>query len=344
MIWLVGILLAAALAVVVALVAVWLVGERGHLALPSTRAVIRDRRMGAGPLLRRDGTPSPAHAPKGRVEELRDGLHGYLYGRWPERYIGFLLKHVLPRAKEPLKARVADRYHGKVLPLELAREIIALDHDIPRTDLERIIPYSRAREIVLRAPPEITILDCPCRMNRETPCLPLDVCMVVGRGDFLVEHLPDRARKVTRGEALSILEAEHDRGHVHTAYFKDAMNDRFYAICNCCPCCCGGLEAMMKHGVPMVASSGYVAQSDPELCLACGECVNACPFDAVHLETDRAVVKWAGCMGCGVCESRCSTGAMTLHLDPEKGIPLDVRLLGTVRGSSMPVPPFSTRS
>ena len=157
--------------------------------------------------------------------------------------------------------------------------------------------------------------------------MPLDVCMRVGGGDFVLDHLPSRSRRITRDEALQILEAEHGRGHVHTAYFKDAVGGRFYAICNCCPCCCGGIEAMMKHGIPMVASSGYVAQVDPELCIACGECVNACPFEAVHLEDERAVVKWADCMGCGVCVAHCPQEAISLLRDPSKGEPLEIRKL-----------------
>lgn len=71
---------------------------------------------------------------------------------------------------------------------------------------------------------------------------------------------------------------------MHTACFKDAMHNRFFAICNCCSCCCGGLEAMVQHGVPMVASSGYVAQVDELGCIACGDCEEACPFDAVHVK------------------------------------------------------------
>ena len=91
--------------------------------------------------------------------------------------------------------------------------------------------------------------------------------MIIGQPyvDFLTEHNPKSARRVSQSEALGILEAEHQRGHVHTAYFKDAMEGRFYAICNCCKCCCGGIEAMMKSGVPMIASSGFVAQIDPDL-------------------------------------------------------------------------------
>jgi len=325
--WIVAILLALALLPLALLVAFWVMGERGVRILPSTRAALRDRVRQPPRARRIDGSPARGEPAGSRLGKAFKALHGYVYARWPDRYIGLFLR-LLPWAKESHKMAWADRYHGKVLPLELARRIITLDHDIPRTDLEQIIPYPMARDIVLKASPDVTILDCPCRMTREDPCLPLDVCMLVGSGDFVLDHLPGRSRRIGREEALAILEAEHARGHVHTAYFKDAINDRFYAICNCCPCCCGGLEAMMRHGVPMVASSGYVAQADPGLCIACEECVSACPFGAVHLEENRAVVKWATCMGCGVCESRCATGAMSLVLDPEKGIPLDVRALG----------------
>ncbi len=52
-------------------------------------------------------------------------------------------------------------------------------------------------------------------------------------------------------------------------YYKDAMLGRFYAICNCCSCCCGAMEAQ-RNGTPMIASSGYVAVVDEDLC-ECGD-------------------------------------------------------------------------
>jgi Pyruvate/2-oxoacid:ferredoxin oxidoreductase delta subunit len=251
-----------------------------------------------------------------------------VYGRWPYQYIDFCVHKLLPIASPRLKQWWADHYHGKVLPTELAKAIITLDHDIPRTDLEQIIPYPTARDIVLKAPTGVTLLECPCRHAQENPCTPTDVCMIIGKGDFLADHHPQRSRRISQDEALELLEAEHQRGHVHSAYFKDAMNNQFYAICNCCKCCCGGLDAMLNHGVPMVASSGYVAQVDEELCIACGNCEDACAFEAVHVMDDLSVVTWEKCMGCGVCEGQCDTGAMELVRDERKGIPLDVREIG----------------
>ncbi|MGD8868867.1 MAG: hypothetical protein PVI01_14660, partial [Gemmatimonadales bacterium] len=159
------------------LAALWLIGERGHILLPSTRAAIR--RTGEGERHRTRG---------GNGEPRRFGfltaIHGYVYGRWPYQYIDFAINVLLPGMSPGVKRWWADRYHGKVIPNELARRIITLDREIKRTDLERIIPYPTARDIVLKGPPSVTLLDCPCRQARANPCQPTDVCMVVGGGQF----------------------------------------------------------------------------------------------------------------------------------------------------------------
>jgi len=104
------------------------------------------------------------------------------------------------------------------------------------------------------------------------------------------------------------------------------MGGRFYSLCSCCKCCCFGMEATARHGVPMVASSGYVAQVDETVCEACAACEEVCPFEAIHVK-ETAAVNWGACMGCGVCVERCPGEAMTFVRDEGKGIPLDVRML-----------------
>ena len=83
---------------------------------------------------------------------------------------------------------------------------------------------------------------------------------------------------------------------------------------------------MMKYGVPMLASSGYVVRVDKDLCAACGACVAACPFDAISLVEDGINLDWQKCMGCGVCIDPCPNHARSLVRDEGKGLPLDVRL------------------
>ena len=255
-------------------------------------------------------------------------LHAYVYGRWIKEYIHLLINHILPRLKPRGKKWWSDRYHGKVVTQEQAEAIISIDQNIPLRDLEQIIPYPMARDLVLKGPPDVSVIQCGCRQARDNPCKPVQVCMVIGQPfvDFMLEHHPQTSRRLTQLEALELLKAEHKRGHLHSAWFKDAMLDRFYAICNCCKCCCGGIEAMIKYGTPMLAASGYVAHVDETLCAACATCVDTCPFDCIQVNV-LAIVNWETCMGCGVCVGQCPNEAMSLIRDERKGIPLDVRLL-----------------
>lgn len=286
-----------------------------------------------------------------------DWLHGIIYARWTYLYIGIgtgehpvarrfgpLVKNILrwikPRFPSRIKDAVsvenpalgkqervtfADTYHGKVVPIEYASQLVSINEEIKLPDLEHIIPYKKARDIILKNPDHITVLDCPCRVSRENPCLPLDVCLIIGEpfASFVIEHHPQRAKWITQEQAVDILKAEEARGHVHHAFFKDAMLGRFYAICNCCSCCCGAMQAH-RSGTPMLASSGFVAQVNMEECLGCGTCESYCQFGAVCVLDGYAEVDQALCMGCGVCVSMCEQGAVELLCDPDKGEPLAI--------------------
>jgi ferredoxin len=298
-----------------ALAGIWVFGERGRLLRPSTREWFR-----------------------GGWRFLPQRIHGYVYGRWSNQYIGIAISRIRARPQRAFQSNSADHYHGKVLPHALARQVITLNHDLDLRDQEQVIPYPVARDIVLRHPEALAVYDCPCRATRANPCQPADVCMIIGEPfvSFVLEHNPQSARAVSRQEMLDILEAEHRRGHVHTAYFKDAMEGRFYAICNCCSCCCGGIESMVRGGVPMIASSGYVAQIAENACTGCGLCQEVCPFRAVHLEASAsgklvARVDEGKCMGCGACEARCQFGVPILIRDRRKPIPMDIAALEGAR-------------
>lgn len=274
---------------------------------------------------------------------LFDWLHGYVYARWPYLYISIgtgehylarifgppvrLVARMLP-PRAPDSPRFADTYHGKVVPLEEATQLVTVNEDLTLTDLEKAIPYTLARDIVLKNPEHLVVLECPCRVARPNPCLPLDVCLIVGEpfASFVIEHHPRRARWINQAEAVEILRAEHERGHVHHAFFKDAMLGRFYAICNCCSCCCGAMQAW-QHGTPMLTSSGYVAQLDVDLCAGCGVCADHCQFHAISIQNGHSAVDRTACMGCGVCISKCPEHALALLLDPSRGEPLQIHRL-----------------
>ncbi len=309
--------------VVLALLALWILGERGHLMLPSTRRMFQ-------PPPRK--SPDASQAPPGHraiKPSIRDMLHRYVYARWTNQYIGFFVKF-MPYASQSARQRWANAYHGKVLTPELAAELITVDHDINARDQEHIIPYPVARDIVLKSPLQINLYECACRHARpDGGCKPSNVCMSFGTDlpDFLLDHHPDSARRISQQEALDILRAEHERGHLHSAWFKDVMRNRMFALCNCCKCCCGGIEGMVKYGVGNMVSSGYVARIDKENCTGCGVCEDKCPFGAITLDDGIANADRSICMGCGVCQGQCAFEAIALIRDETKPAPLDVRLL-----------------
>ena len=284
---------------------------------------------------------------------LFDLLHGYVYTRWPYLYIGIAKgDHPLVRVLGPLvrwlagllwsdtaprktdRPTFADTYHGKAMPLEAATQLVTIEEDIRLLDLEQVIPYTHARDIVLKNPDHIVVLECPCRAALPDPCQPLDVCLIVGEpfASFVAAHHPRRSRWITSEEAIDILRAEDERGHAHHAFFKDAMLNRFYAICNCCACCCGAMQAH-QHGVPMLASSGYVCRVDTEQGIGCGVCAQVCPFGALSVEDSVAAVNTAACLGCGVCIAKCARGALSLERNPAKGEPLEIRKLAVTTSS-----------
>jgi NAD-dependent dihydropyrimidine dehydrogenase PreA subunit len=227
-------------------------------------------------------------------------------------------------------------YHGKILTTESAKAIISVNEDIPRQDLgTKIIPYSRARDIVLNALPDIVISQCGCKQlnnNKGISCKtskpPYMTCMLIGKPltDFHLDHNPGTTKRVSTQEALELLDSHHEAGLVHSAWFKDCIRDQFYVICNCCPCCCLGFD-MKKFGIPQIAASGYVAEVNTAECKGCGTAADCCPFDAIRIIDGKSVVIWENCMGCGICISKCPNQARSLKLDERKGLPMDVRKL-----------------
>jgi ferredoxin len=214
------------------------------------------------------------------------------------------------------------------MPLAGARRLVTLNQPLTVRNLEHVLPYPAAKDLVLRHPEHLAVLQCPCRTARANPCRPLDVCLVVGEpfAGFVLEHHPARARRIDAAEAVAILEAEDRRGHVHHAFFKDGVLGRFYAICNCCRCCCGAMQAH-RHGIPMLASSGYVAEVDPARCAVCGTCAKSCQFEAISFVDGHKVIDAARCLGCGVCVPKCPRQAITLRRDPARGAPLEIERL-----------------
>ena len=257
----------------------------------------------------------PAKAPEEKLDETVDDL----------------LRAVVQRVADGAPDLATSFYHGKVVKLKDAIQLVTQKENLSLVTPETVIPFKLARDIILTNPHSIAVGRCACRAASEKPCLPMEVCFFVGDpgASFIADHNP-HFRKVTQEEAVAILEAEHKRGRIHTAYFKKDMGNKFCAICNCCACCCIGVKMwnLLEGAVPIMAPSGYLSHVG-DYCNGCGECLEYCHFKAISLDGDgqKAVINAVKCMGCGVCEDICPVGAVTLERDPSRGEPLDIEQL-----------------
>jgi heterodisulfide reductase subunit A len=68
--------------------------------------------------------------------------------------------------------------------------------------------------------------------------------------------------------------------------------------------------AMLDRG--KVTLQPYVAIVDVDRCSGCGECVLACPYNAIELVDGHAQIEETACKGCGTCVGHCLPKAITL--------------------------------
>ena len=162
----------------------------------------------------------------------------------------------------------------RVIPVEDAIK------DLPGvSEYERISYYLDKYDTFSVAP-------CSCRASRRVigeGCghLEEEMCVQMGKG---AEHFirTGRARQITKEEALAIIKRAEENGLMHDVTNIDGEGGSL-AICNCCSCSCFGLRVGMLYGARDVIRSNFVAEIDEEKCVACGQCVENCPGNALKL-------------------------------------------------------------
>ena len=162
----------------------------------------------------------------------------------------------------------------RVIPVESALEGIE-----GVSDYERISHYLDKYD-------RFSVSPCSCRASRSSlgdGCghLEEDMCVQMGRG---AEHYirTGRAREITREQALEIIRRAEENGLMHDMVNIEEPGESA-AICNCCACACFGLRVGLMFGARDAIRSNYVAEVDEAKCVACGQCVETCPGNALKL-------------------------------------------------------------
>jgi len=187
-------------------------------------------------------------------------------------------------------------------------------------DKQAVYPH-HLMEKVIKDAERIALAHCPCRiayrLNGRGCEHPTEVCM---KFNNLASYVIDKglAREITKTEALEIIKKSEEAGLVH---FVDNTGGNIQHNCNCCGCACWNVGNIKRRKVPrdILMATYFIRETDEDECIACGECVEICPVDALKLENDVAVVDEEWCIGCGVCTTVCPTEAIKMKERPDKG-------------------------
>jgi NADPH-dependent glutamate synthase beta subunit-like oxidoreductase/NAD-dependent dihydropyrimidine dehydrogenase PreA subunit len=131
-----------------------------------------------------------------------------------------------------------------------------------------------------------SVSDCSCRQSRrviEEGCghMEQEICIQMGEGaEYYIRT--GRGRKITREEAKEILKFAEDNGLMHEMPHTDGLGESA-AICNCCGCSCFSLRLGTLFKTPDAIRSNFTAAVNKENCVACGQCVEHCPVNALTL-------------------------------------------------------------
>ena len=211
----------------------------------------------------------------------------------------------------PMFARLAEQFFPKPFT-----RIIPVGQAVDAGN-QQVLDIDSANRIVMDAD-TIAVTKCTCRLTAHKCDMPLEVCLQVGNA---AKYTLDRGtgRAVSKEEALSILADCEKKGLVHVTMNKAHAG---HFICNCCACCCQAMPLVISEGLKILDPSRYVAEIDPDLCSACGTCLDRCFFSAIEEQADAMAVIAEKCMGCGLCQVTCPEDAITLKaVRPEDFIP-----------------------
>ncbi len=221
----------------------------------------------------------------------KNGVDEYWYDTWIPGVMEMMVNNKENVEKYPQIAKAFDDY-GKVrgsatagiIPVGkgLMRVIpieTAISGDTRKASYEEVSKYINDNDI-------FSVSDCACRTAREAMgegCghLKEDMCIQMGHAaEYYIRT--GRGREVTREEVFEIIHRAEENGLMHQIPNLDGSG-KTHAICNCCGCSCFSLRSASLFKNTDMVRSNYVAEVDKDKCVACGECVQYCPTNALTL-------------------------------------------------------------
>jgi len=124
---------------------------------------------------------------------------------------------------------------------------------------------------------------------------------------------------VSKEEALSSFREHEKEGLCHSVWtFRTPF---IGGICNCDRPDCLAMQMTVTHGTPMMFRAEYVAETIPDSCDGCRQCMRVCQFGAIGYSAaqKKSFIDPRRCYGCGICRAVCKKTA--IHLMDRAQVP-----------------------
>ncbi|MFL0266958.1 FAD-dependent oxidoreductase [Candidatus Clostridium radicumherbarum] len=223
--------------------------------------------------------------------EIIDGVNQYCLELFVPGCMEYMVDNKVNLEKYPVIGQCFEEYTRKLgalmagnIPVGLGvMRVIpvqsAIDGDTRKASYEEI-------EYILNNNDRFAVTDCACRasmriLGQGCGHRVEDICLRLGPvADYYIRT--GRGKEVTKEEAFNICKQAEKEGLMHQIPNLSGPGNAL-AICNCCGCSCFGLRNTNLYRNPDWSRSNYISQVDTDKCVACGECVENCPSNALRL-------------------------------------------------------------
>jgi NAD-dependent dihydropyrimidine dehydrogenase PreA subunit len=221
------------------------------------------------------------------------------------KFIQALVRRLVPR-------KMKKRHYGQVVPIE---------------DVEKIFGFVNS----------IVRVACYCRHftvgKEKRYCYGISMGPNGGKFGELMKNVdtsfltgPDSAsvETLTKEQAIASFREHEKEGLCHTVWtFQTPF---IGGICNCDRADCLAMRCTVTHNVPVMFRAEFIAETDPDKCVGCRQCMKLCQFGAISYiaSNKKAVVDKMKCYGCGICRAACAKDA--IRLEPRANDPVAAKI------------------
>jgi ferredoxin len=151
------------------------------------------------------------------------------------------------------------------------------------------------------------VSNCGCRERRgRCDRSRIDICLIF-RDD--VGSSGSGIREIALTDVLAIFEEAQQKRLVTRPFRNDKDQGVTDGICFCCSDCCSYLLNPQEDACD---KGTLIESTDMDRCTLCGDCADACYFQARKMVDGELVINRDNCYGCGLCAEICPEHAIEM--------------------------------